>query len=269
MKRRTGVGLGGVVLYVFLLAAGVAVAGTLGHLEVYRGGPLEYVAGLLYAVGLLGVVAAVGNLPEAIRLWRGGESPTGAGTLALTGTIEATNGTVDSPFLERAAVCYSYRVLGNDVDDDPDPDGESNWSLVATGEDGTAFALRADSGDRVRVDPDGATLHLADAEEVSVGPGEDPPAAVTSFHQETGIAPPAADEGRRYEERVLGPDEEVFVGGSLASTGTPEVADDGWFVVADADYPGRVRSRVTLGLLLGVPVALFGFLSLLYTTDVI
>jgi hypothetical protein len=178
--------------------------------------------GLVFGVGLVGVVAAVSNFPRLALLAVARRDRIGErlGLLATVGTVESASGTVETPFRGESAVCYTYRVLENDTDDDPDPDDETNWGLAAVGEEGVPFSVVA-AGERIRVEPDDASFHLDGSETVAVLPGDDPPAEVRSFlaadvDAGTGI-------GRRYEESVLTPGDSAFVLGPVADEGTTVV----------------------------------------------
>jgi hypothetical protein len=182
LRRRTGVGAGGVTLYVVALAAGLGAASLPGAVDYGNGDPLFFAAGLLYAAGLLGVVAAASNASGALLLAAARRRSVGEGTTAVAGAAEPTAGTVDSPFRGETALWYTYRVLESDVDGadadsgdggDDERDGsradEANWRLVAAGDDGVPFAAVTPAGERVRVDPGAATCHFDDREELVVG----------------------------------------------------------------------------------------------------
>lgn len=262
LKRRTGVGPGGVTLYVVALAAGLGAASLLGEVD-HDGDTLFFLAGLLYAVGLLGVVAAVANAPRSLLLAAARRRGVREGTTALAGTAEPTAGTVDSPFRDEPALCYAYRVLQCDPSDD-ESDDEGDWRLVAAGDDGVPFAVVTPTGERVRVDPGAATCHLGEREELVVGADERPPGRVRSFRRETDIDPAPPDAARRYQEATLAPGDEAFVLGRAVDEGGLEIREGRPFVVADAGYPARVRDRVVAGFVLGVPVTAGGLLALLF-----
>ncbi|MFB6135536.1 MAG: GIDE domain-containing protein, partial [Halobacteriaceae archaeon] len=160
-------------------------------------------------------------------------------------------------------VCFTWRVLENDTDDDPDPDEERNWELTAMGAERLPFWLVTDAGERVRVDPADASLHVDGAAEVFVGAGEDPPARVREFCREAGVDPPG-DAARRYEASALCPGDRAFVLGRAVEEGGTVVRGGPRFAVADAGYPDRVAGRVTGGLLLGVPTAAAGLVAVLF-----
>lgn len=272
LKRRTGVGAGGILLYVVCVAAGVAAAGAYGQVDWADGNPLIFLAGLLYALGLLGVVSAVSNLPRLLLVAVGRRRDTAAGLSAVTGTVETTAGTLTAPLHDAPAVCYTYRVLDNGLDTDAESGGdgdedvdEENWSLAAMGEAGMSFAVTTADGDRVRVAPTDAAYHIDDRTELRVDAGETmPPPRADALRREADLAPAPDDTARRYQEATLEPGDDAFVLGRVAPDGGPVIEDGTPFVVADADYPARVRERVTAGLVLGLPVSLLGFAALLF-----
>ncbi|WP_336134362.1 GIDE domain-containing protein [Natronomonas amylolytica] len=277
LKRRTGVGAGGILLYVVCVAAGVAVAGRYGQIDWTDGNPLVFLAGLLYAVGLLGVVSAVSNFPRHLLVAVGRRRGATDGLTAVTGTVEPTGGTLTAPLHDAPAVCYTYRIL-DETDDDGDTSAdeqddeqnddeldEANWSLATMGENGVRFTVYADGGtERVRVDPTAAAYHIDDRTEVVVETGEHPSGGAEALRQEADIAPAPRDSGRRYQEATLAPGEEAFVLGRARSEGGLRIADGTPFVVADADYPSRLRGRVTVGFVAGVPVSALGFAAMLF-----
>lgn len=267
LKRRTGVGAGGATLYVVALAAGLAVASLRGDGDYGSGEPLVFLAGLLYAVGLLGVVAAASNAPRSLLLAVGRRLGVGEGPTAVAGTAEPVAGTLESPFGGETCFCFTYRVLEVDVaglDGGADPDDEADWRLVATGDDGVPFAVRTPAGERVRVDPAAATCHFADRDELLVEADERPPGRVRAFCREAGVGSAPGDAARRYQEASLAPGEEAFVFGRVRGEAGPTVSGGRPFVVADADYPARVRDRVVVGLGVGLPVTVLGLLVLLF-----
>lgn len=269
LERRTGVGAAGVLLYVSLLAVGLALALLPGDLSSPRTNPLVLLTGLGYAVGLLGVVSATANLPRFLLLTVARRRVGAGGTTALRGVVDSTVGTLPSPITGDGVVCYTYRVLENSVDDDPTPEEEANWSGVAVGEDGVPFDLVTDGGERVRVEPAGAVYHLAGGTEVFVDRGEDAPARLREFRRDEGIPAALPEEARRYEASVLAPGDDVFVLGRVRDAGRRVVRDGRRFVVADPDYPGRVRSRVLLGYGLGVSFSLLWLAALGFVAGVL
>lgn len=273
LKRRTGVGAGGIMLYVVCVAAGVAIAGAYGQADWSDGNPLIFLSGLLYALGLLGIVSAVSNFPRLLLVSVGRHRDATAGLSALTGTVETTAGTLTAPLHDTPAVCYTYRILDNGIDaneeSDENADGdedidEENWSLAAMGEDGVEFAVTTEGGDRVRVNPTDAAYHIDDRTEVRVGVDETPTAEPDALRRAADIAPAPSGTARRYQEATLKPGDEAFVLGRVTADGGPVIDDGTPFVVADADYPSRLRERVTAGLVLGLPVSLLGFAALLF-----
>jgi hypothetical protein len=275
LKRRTGVGLVGILLYVVLVAAGIAVATTYGQVDWRESNLPLFGAGLLYAVGLLGVVSATSNLPRLALVAVGRRLGAADGLTAVTGRIETAEGTLTAPLHDDPAVCYTYRILDETVDaedeaDESDADGddeidEANWSLSAMGEAGVPFVVDAGGeAGRLRVDPTAAAYHLDDRTEVLVGAGETPPDRAEALRREADIAPPPRETGRRYQEATLAPGDEAFVLGRVRSEGRSRIDDGTPFVVADADYPARLRGRVSFGFGAGLLVSALGFAALLF-----
>jgi hypothetical protein len=279
LKRRTGVGLGGICLYAVLLAGGIVAATATGQVDWTDGNPGLFLAGLLYGVGLLGIVSAVSNLPRfllvAVARRRG---PT-EGLTAVSGPIETTEGTLTAPLHDEPAVCYTYRVLdttesedGEDSEDDAvsesaddDEIDEGNWSLTAMGEDSVPFAVSAADGtERVRVDPSAAAVHIDDRTEVMVEADEHPSGGAEALRQVADLAPAPSESPRRYQEAALTPGDEVFVVGRARSDGGLRIDDGTPFVVADAGYPSRLRGRVTVGFVAGIPVSALGIAAMLF-----
>ncbi|QLD86044.1 hypothetical protein HWV23_09995 [Natronomonas halophila] len=279
LKRRTGVGLGGILLYSLLLAGGIVAATATGQVDWTDGNLGLFFAGLLYGVGLLGVVSAVSNLPRFLLVAVGRRRGPMEGLSAVTGTIETIEGTLTAPLHDAPAVCYTYRVLdttesegddeaGEDAASDSSEDDEideGNWSLTAMGEDGVPFAVSAADGtERVRVDPAAATVHLDDRTEVMVEAGEHPSGGAEALRREADLAPAPSGVPRRYQEATLTPGEEAFVVGRARSDGGLRIDDGTPFVVADADYPSRLRGRVTVGFGAGIPVSALGIAAMLF-----
>jgi hypothetical protein len=114
------------------------------------------------------------------------------------------------------------------------------------------------------VDPTGAAYHIDDRTEVMVEAGETPPDRAEALRREADLAPGPRDSGRRYQEATLAPGDETFVLGRARSDGGLVVDDGSPFVVADADYPSRLRGRVTLGFGAGIPVSALGLVAMLF-----
>lgn len=268
LKRRTGVGLGGAFLYVVALAAGLGVATTLGTVDYSDGELLLFLAGVVYAFGLLGPVTALSNLPRYLRFVLAGRTTTGdatEGRVALEGEVRERSGTLRTPFQDEPAVCYTTRVLENDRDE-ADPDEENHWSLAWMDEAATTFAVDDGSGP-VRVSPDAETaaFHLGDREEVAVGVGEGPPDPVAAHLTKTdrSLDPSTA---YRFQEARLAPGDEAFVYGRAARDPDPVVGTTGAVVIAEAGYPSRVRDRIVLGATMGTVVTGLGLAAMLFVT---
>jgi hypothetical protein len=276
LKRRTGVGLGGICLYAVLLAGGIVAATATGQVDWTDGNPGLFLAGLLYGVGLLGVVSAVSNLPRFLLVAVGRRRGPTEGLTAVSGPIETTEGTLTAPLHDAPAVCYTYRVLDTTESEDGEDDAasesadddeidEGNWSLTAMGEDSVPFAVSAADGtERVRVDPSAAAVHIDDRTEVMVEADEHPSGGAEALRQVADLAPAPSESPRRYQEAALTPGDEVFVVGRARSDGGLRIDDGTPFVVADAGYPSRLRGRVTVGFVAGIPVSALGIAAMLF-----
>jgi hypothetical protein len=283
LKRRTGVGFGGILLYSVLLAGGIIVTTAAGDVAWTDRNLGLFFAGLLYGVGLLGVVSAVSNLPRLLLVAVGRRRGPTEGLSAVSGTVETTGGTLTAPLHDTPAVCYTYRVLdttesedGEGGEDDSgaesadtqstdDEIDEGNWSLTAMGEDGVPFAVSAaDGAERVRVDPTEATVHIDDRTEVMVEADEHPSGGAEALRRVADLAPAPSGSPRRYQEATLTPGDEAFVVGSARSDGGLRIDEGTPFVVADADYPSRLRGRVTVGFGAGIPVSALGIAAMLF-----
>jgi hypothetical protein len=285
LKRRTGVGLGGILLYSVLLAGGIIATTAAGEVSWTERNLGLFFAGLLYGVGLLGVVSAASNLPRLLLVTIARRRGPTEGLSAVTGTIETTGGTLMAPLHDAPAVCYTYRVLdttesedgadGEGAEDseddavsestDDDEIDEGNWSLATMGEDSVPFAVSAADGtERVRVDPSAATVHIDDRAEVMVEAGDHPSGGAEALRQAADLAPAPSGLPRRYQEATLEPGEEAFVVGRARSDDGLRIDDGTPFVVADADYPSRLRGRVTVGFGAGIPVSALGIAAMLF-----
>ncbi|MFB6166479.1 MAG: hypothetical protein ABEJ31_15070 [Haloarculaceae archaeon] len=282
LQRRTGVGAGGAVLYVLALAAGMGYAFTAGHVNYENGKVVVLITGLVYAVGLLGVVWGLANLPRYVRLRLAGRTRTGDVTderVAVEGRVRDREGTLRTPFGDEPAVCYTTRVLERRPRDDGDGDGREGaddarsaddddgagaWSLVTMAEDATRFAVDDGSGP-VAVDPapGAAAFHLGDRTRVVVDPDETPPEPIRRFLAETDESVPS-DVPLRFEEAWLAPGDAAFVYGRAARDPDPVIGADSAPIVATAGYPERVRDRVVLGIGAGATVAALGLAGLLW-----
>lgn len=271
LRRRTGVGWGGVLLYLVLVLAGAAVVVVVGDPPVEntyrRRVSLEMlVPVVLFGLGLFGVVVATSNLPTYLRLSRTDGSDTGTvgnsdGAVVLTGAADTAGGTIETPFGGTAALAYTTRIMANSEDDaETARDSEANWMAVHVGEDATRLAVDDGSGPAT-VDPAGARLSLADSTEQFVAADQDLPAHVREHLREVGVDVDD-DAHLRFEETALEPGEDAFVLGS-ARGGTVE-AD----LLAEGDHEERVRSRVKLGAGLGGAATVVGYLGMLLVSGV-
>ncbi|MFB6138298.1 MAG: hypothetical protein ABEJ42_08200 [Halobacteriaceae archaeon] len=274
LRARTGVGPGGVCLYVALLAGGLALVLARGSVGAADEDPVLLVTGLGYALGLLGVTCALSNLPRVLLVAVARRlSPDGL--VARRGQVAPVEAAASTPFRGAPAVCHRWRVLegdpgegtdegaaharsGDATGDEASGPTSRSASLVDAGTGGVPFDLDARDG-RYRVDPADAAVRVDGTASVAVGADDAPPESVAAGCEAVGLSPAPAGVARRYEESVLAPGDEAFVLGSA----TDGAVDGGWrFLVADPGYPGRVRGRVLSGLLLGVPTAAAGLAAL-------
>lgn len=271
LKRRFGVGWGGIALYLALFVAGAAVVTTLGDLPDApgrRSPPQVLVPGVAYGLGLAGVALAASNLPTYARLALTGAAGTGAaaetdGRVVVRGTVASTAGPLATPFEESEAVAYTTWVLTNAHDDaETAQSSEGNWTAVHVGEAATPFTVDDGSGP-VRVDPGSARLSLRGREEQFVRAGEEPPAAVREFLVGSDVAVDIETDHARFEATTLEPGEETFVAGTVDG-GTVRAS-----LVAEGDHAGRVRDRVVRGGAVGTAVAAAGYLGLLLVAGVL
>lgn len=265
LRRRVGIGWGGILLYLVLLFAGAGVVVALGDPPDGHGrlGPPElFVPGLAYGFGLLGVTLAASNLPTYARLALTGTSGTGAAArtdrrVVVRGTVESAGGSLATPLRDSDAVAYTTRVLTNARDDEETArSSEKNWSVVHVGEETVPFTVDDGSGP-VRVDPGAARLSVRDRESRTVWAGEEPPAAVSDFLVTTDVDVDTGTDHARFEAKSLEPGEEAFVAGR-ADGGTVRAS-----LVAEGDYAGRVRDRIVRGGAVGLALATPGYLGLL------
>lgn len=273
-KRRWGLGLVGTLLYLLLIVGGAAVVVIVGDppMREFSGirqrTALEFgIPALVWALGLLGVAVAAGNLPTYARLTLAGGSDTGAvgetdGRVVLAGTAETAGGTIQTPFGRAPALAYTTRVLANAEDDAATAgDSEENWQAVHVGEETTRLAVDDGSGPAT-VDPTDARLYLEDVTEQTVTAGQELPSHVRQYLRTEGVDVDD-DAHLRFEERSLEPGEEAFAMGT-ADGGTVDAS-----LLAEGDHAERIRSRVTFGAGLGVPAAVLGYLGMLFVSGVV
>jgi hypothetical protein len=266
LKRRYGVGWGGVFLYMVLLAGGIAVAEILGDVPTGGAGrgapPRTLVPGLVFGLGLLGVVLAASNLPTYLRLIRTETAGTGdvteaSGRVVLKGTVEKAGGALTTPVEGKESVAYTTRVLKNSHDDvEQARESEKNWSAVHVGEEATRFVLDDGTGPAT-VGSDEARLYLQDKEEKLFASGSSLPGSVKEYLREVGAEGDTDGTHLRIEEKSLEPGEKAFVVGKARDAKVDAT------LVAEGDHAGRVRGRILNGAVLGGVVAALGYLGLL------
>ena len=270
LRRRYGVGWGGVVLYLIFVVAGVGSAELFGDVPTGgagRGAPLRtFVPLIVFGLGLLGVVLSVCNLPTYLRLVMTDRLDTGdvagtSGRVVTQGTVGELDGTLTTPVRGAPSVVYTTRVLRNRRDDvEKARESEENWAGVHVGEEVTRFAVDDGTGP-VAVDPDGARLYLDEKDDSANAffeEGDDLPASVKGYLRDVDVADMAmSDAHLRVEEKALEPGEDVYVVGDIEGDHVDAA------VVAEDNYETLVRERVVGGAALGGVVSALGYLGLL------
>jgi hypothetical protein len=127
-----------------------------------------------------------------------------------------------APFTDDDCVVADWRV--EEYDDDDGDDGA--WQTVGSGLDGMPFLVDDGTG-RVLVEPNVDTLYEFDEGSettVEVGVDESPPTPVRSFIDRSSDVDPVTGAGdgvgtsdgdRRYHQRIIEPDEDVYVFGTV------------------------------------------------------
>lgn len=193
--------------------------------------PIEAVL-IFAAIGLFLFGAGVREALRAYRLRRTGTTPVSAlsaasGRVVVTGIARRADRTVTAPFTRREALAHSWHVEA--LTREWSNDGvRHRWSQVDRGKGAVPFLVDDGTG-TVLVDPDGATLRLAEAwvPDYEPDPGERDTLDLDfgSLRQLAGESDP------RYYEARLDEGETVTVHGTVG-------ADDG----IDA---GRVALRIS------------------------
>jgi len=246
---------------------------------------------LLLPAGAVGLVFLLLGLAELRNAWRiRSEEPdaaadaTSGGPIELAGTAQATDERICAPFSGVDCLACEYEVL-----EYRSHGKHSSWQTVDEDAVSVPFHLRDDTGS-VLVDPDGASLNLAEELDHEVDGGETPPDRIREFIADT----PAVDSedythdlkiveikggnDRRYVERRLDLGSHVHVVGAARSAyertgdlgtvnavvGAPEVGSGSllgrWrrriagrpFAVADSREGGAAWRMAKPGLLLTV-----------------
>lgn len=226
LERKPGLSRGYVALVVVLSVALPVGLGVVGDFPGTRAGMravgLEL---LLFAFGLLGVAAGLGNARVYGRFRTRGDTPTGAvtaGPVSVTGIVERADPPA-SPFFGASAVAWEWTVEAKNRHG-TNYSGRRAWSTARMGRGGVAFRLDDGSGP-VDVDPTDARLDL-DGETVAERDPADPP----------GRADEVADldiggERFRFRESALSPGVEATV------LGVAHEDADGAVVARGADAP--------------------------------
>jgi hypothetical protein len=173
---------------------------------------------MVFAVLFGGVVGAflsffgVGYLQTYARLKQSTPVPIQtvsppSGAIELVGTAHRDQHTSRTPFTDTESLIHQWEVRERR----PAPsDGGPSWTRLASGEQRHAFRLDDDTG-AVRVNPQGASLHLQPTRTIEVAPNESPPPPVAAFLQSHNELDSAPDRPRRYQESRLDPGTDVHV----------------------------------------------------------
>jgi len=249
--------------------------------------PTPYLA----AGGLLGIALLTLGLAELRNAWRiRSEDPdpaadaTRGGPVELAGTAQAADQTIHAPFSGTECVACEYEVL-----EYRSSGKHSSWRTVDEDTVAVPFHLQDDTGS-VLVDPEGASLNLAEEMDHKVKGGTTPPDRIRRFIADT----PSVDSedythdlkiveikggnDRRYVERRLDLGSQVHLVGAARSAydrtgdlgtvnavvGAPEVGSGSllgrWrrriagrpFAIADSRQGGAAWRMAKPGLLLAV-----------------
>lgn len=223
------------------------------------------------AVGISGFVARSGVTRRRERRTIAARETTDAlavtpGPTEVYGTAKPVgDGAMVAPFSEEECLLAQWEI------EEWDTSGKhSSWRTRGSGTLAVPFSLD-DGTDSVRVDPDGATIELtADRETTEVGIDEEPPAQVRRFveldstpDEASGSMFSALEWGtktgdRKYHQRIVRLDAEVYVHGTATRTESREfgersyeireTADDGHtnaglFLIADSTEADLVSAR--------------------------
>jgi hypothetical protein len=226
--------------------------------------PAVLFAAVFALVGVAVVGYAVRELLLAVRLARTDPTPVAdvpntSGSVEVEGVARSAGETVTTPFTGTEALACEWTVEELRHDDDG-----AEWVDIASGVQRVPFRVDDGTGS-VLVYPAGADLRLARAARIEVDGGDRPPERIQRFidaddrvdAEDTALElaglrlVTGAD--RRYVERRLDPDEQVYVFGRVRyDTTVSERAGEvnaviepgGRFVVADTDDRGATRRVV-------------------------
>lgn len=154
----------------------------------------------------------------------GGVSP---GRVELTGEAVSEN-PAESPLTDRKVVYYEYKI----EERREDSSGDKEWKKVASGTHSAPFYLHDDTG-RVRVNPQDADFHPDTVVDSTVGAGHP--------LYDKGPTPRASARRRRFEEKHIAIDQDLYIFGAARSRqglGVPEIyAGDGGdpYVISTSD----------------------------------
>ncbi len=246
----------------------------------------------LFALAGLAIVAfSFREFWLALRLHRTDPTPVAdvpnrSGMVEVQGVARVADETVTTPFTGTASLACEWTVEEEHHDDDG-----SHWEEIASGVQKVPFRVDDGTGS-VLVYPAGVDFRLGEAADIRVDGGDAPPERIQQFidvdaHDrvddentafELGGLRIATGSDRRYRERRLDPDEQVYVYGQVRyDTSVSERAGEvnaviepgKLFVVADTDDRGVTRRVLCdalvplfVGLVFLVGAALFGFVAL-------
>lgn len=217
---------------------------------------------IILTVGLIAVGKAwptLGMAIHALRLRGVGPGDVREGPVAVTGSPQPTDDTVESPWTEVDCLAYDAFVHRHQR-----RQNNSNWQPIRVMGEEVPFELRGPTG-AVEVDPEEADLHMKETyRAVTGGKDESPP---DPEHATPGRSRFSLDEfssngNFRYREERIDPSDRVTVFG-VANAGTagarsPTITDgDGWF-----DPPFVVYTNESSDPLRQIVVRTFGLLGI-------
>ena len=190
------------------------------------------------------------------------------GPVEVKGDAVADTAPFPSPVTGTECLAAKYKVESWDSDD-------NEWDEIDSGVEGDPFYVEDDTG-RILVNPADATLDISDAntEQTKVRPSGDPPEPIEQFVERNsnvgdqtstlnlGITSVETGRKRRYTEKIIVPDEDVYVFGTASRRQKDDVAADAlviedgerdMFFISDKDED-TLTSQRKWALLWRVPV---------------
>lgn len=250
---------------------------------------LSFLMGALF--GSIGGWFAYRGLSATRRgytLWRSDPTPvedarTVEGLVELEGKVVPAGERLEAPFTGTDCLAYRWRVETRRRSGD-----NNRWVHVASGDESVPFRLEDDSG-RILVDPEGAELSIGISDTTNVGRGETAEGRIAAFLESVDVEPGKGGERnlgpltvetgdrRRYREGRIEPGDTVYVYGPVerdftvaddaddVTAAIRDEADDGLFLVSDADESSTVRRFLWKGIALSA----FGCFFLVFALPVL